>query len=140
VFGKWERIVATPVAGWAGEQVVDATADGWEPAIASDPSAPFVYLIATRYGAAKPCPGNCPTPYIALQISSDGRVTWRASEPLCPCKGSGQFDPIIEVVPNTGAVYALYMNGFNVLFTKSTNHRQTWSRPVPTWGKVSWND
>ena len=44
----------------------------------------------------------------------------RPAKPLCACKGSGQFDPIIEVVPGTGAVYALYMNGFNVLFTKST--------------------
>ena len=26
--------------------------------------------------------------------------------PLCACKGSAQFDPIIEVVPNTGHVYA----------------------------------
>ena len=60
--------------------------------------------------------------------------------PLCACKGSGQFDPIIEVVPNTGAVYAAYMNGFNVVFTKSTNHGATWSAPVKTYGNVSWND
>ena len=139
-FGKKVQIQAAPMPGWAGEQVMDATADDWEPAIAADPAAPFVYLITTRYGAAKPCPGNCPTPYIALQISSDGGATWGASRPLCACKGSGQFDPIIEVVPNTGAVYALYMNGFNVVFTKSTDHGQTWSTPVPTWGKVSWND
>src|SRR5688572_15202373 len=32
------------------------------------------------------------------------------------------------------------MNGFNVLFTKSTDHGQTWSAPVSTWGNVSWND
>lgn len=139
-FGKKVRVRAAPVAGWAGERVVDVTADDWEPAIAADPNAPFVYLITTRYGAAKPCPGNCPTPYIALQISADAGATWGASKPLCACKGSGQFDPIIEVVPNTGDVYALYMNGFNVVFTKSANHGQTWSAPVPTWGKVSWND
>jgi hypothetical protein len=139
-FGEKIQIQAAPVAGWAGEQVVDPTADDWEPAIAADPNAPFVYLITTRYGAAKPCPGNCPTPYIALEISSDDGATWGASRPLCACKGSGQFDPIIEVVPGTGWVYALYMNGFNVVFTKSTDHGQTWSTPVPTWGNVSWND
>src|ERR1700752_3600487 len=32
------------------------------------------------------------------------------------------------------------MNGFNVMFTKSTNHGQTWSTPVKTYGSVSWND
>lgn len=32
------------------------------------------------------------------------------------------------------------MNGFNVLFTRSTDRGQTWSAPVPTWGTISWND
>jgi hypothetical protein len=32
------------------------------------------------------------------------------------------------------------MNGFNVLFTKSTDHGATWTAPVATWGNVSWND
>ena len=43
-------------------------------------------------------------------------------------------------MPGNGAVYALYMNGFNVLFTKSTDHGATWSAPVKTYGSVSWND
>ena len=51
-------------------------------------------------------------------------------------QGSGQFDPIIEVVPNNGNVYALYMNGFNVMFTKSTDHGAHWSAPVKTYGNV----
>ena len=34
----------------------------------------------------------------------------------------------------------VYMNGFNIMFTKSTNHGQTWSAPVQTYGNVSWND
>jgi hypothetical protein len=40
---------AAPAAGWAGEQVISPTADDWEPAIAADPHAPYVYLLATRY-------------------------------------------------------------------------------------------
>jgi hypothetical protein len=32
------------------------------------------------------------------------------------------------------------MNGYNVVFTKSTNHGSTWSAPVKTYGNVSWND
>jgi type II secretory pathway pseudopilin PulG len=138
-FGRPEPIVAAAAPGWAGEQVMNATTDDWEPAIAADPNAPFVYMLATRY-APKPCPGNCPSPWMALEISSDGGATWSQGVPLCACKGSGQFDPIIEVVPNTGHVYAMYMNGFNVVFTKSTNHGQTWSTPVKTYGQVSWND
>ena len=131
---------AKPSAGWVGEVPYDTIWDDWEPAIATDPHAPYVYALATRYGAPKPCSGNCPSPWIALEVSGDNGVTWTESRPLCACKGSGQFDPIIEVVPSTGQVYALYMNGFNVVFTKSTNHGSTWSAPVATYGNVSWND
>jgi hypothetical protein len=138
--GKVVPVKHIQAAGWAGEQLVDASADDWEPAIAADPGAPWVYLLTTRYGSTKPCPGNCPSPYIALEISADNGATWTAGVPLCACKGSGQYDPIIEVVPNTGAVYALYMNGFNVMFLKSTTHGTTWTAPVKTYGNVSWTD
>ena len=132
---------AAPTAtGWAGEIPIDTMVDDWEPAIAADPHAPYVYVLTTRYGTDKPCPGNCPTPFIALAISSDNGVTWSPTKPLCACKGSGQFDPIIEVVPNTGDVYSLFMIGFNVWFTKSTDHGATWSPAVKTYGNVSWND
>ena len=43
--------------------------------------------------------------------------TFGTARPLCACKGSWQYDPIIEVVKNTGAVYASYLNGFNTVFT-----------------------
>src|SRR3954463_5378216 len=106
--GQQRPIGDAPTAGWAGEQPFEATApDDWEPAVAADPHAPWVYVVVTRYGVTKPCNGNCPTPYIAVRVSSDGGSTFGASKPLCACKGSGQFDPIIEVVPGTGAVYAL---------------------------------
>ena len=140
LFGKAQTVTGVPAAGWVGEHLMNPRTDDWEPAVAADPSAPYVYILATRYGQPKPCPGNCPTPYIALEISKDGGRTWSDGKPLCACKGSGQFDPIIEVVPNTGHVYAAYMNGYNVVFVKSTNHGRTWSDPVPTYGKVSWND
>jgi hypothetical protein len=139
-FGQTAPAAATPARGWVGETPYGTTADDWEPAIAADPSAPYVYALVTRYGTAKPCPGNCPSPYIALRISSDGGATWGADKPLCACKGGGQFDPIIEVVPSNGNVYSVFMIGFNVWFIKSTNHGATWSAPVKTWGNVSWND
>jgi hypothetical protein len=130
---------AAPAPGWAGERVADPVADDWEPAIAADPRAPFVYLMTTHF-ADKPCPGNCPVPHISVHVSSDGGRTWAPQRPLCACKGSWQYDPVVEVVPNTGAVYAAYLNGFNVLFTRSGNHGATWSAPVKTYGNVSWND
>ena len=138
--GKPLAVVAAPAPGWAGEQLVESAADDWEPALAADPRAPFVYLLTTRYGTTKPCPGNCPDPWIALEISADGGATWTDGVPLCACKGGGQFDPIIEVVPNTGWVYSVYMNGYNVVFVKSTDHGAHWTAPVKTYGNVSWND
>jgi hypothetical protein len=133
-------VASNPAAGWTGERVVDATTDDWEPAIAADPNGPYVYLLVTRIGEPKPCPGNCPTAFLALERSTDGGVTWTAATPLCACKGSWQYDPMIEVVPDTGDVYAAYLNGFNVVFLKSTDHGQTWSAPINTYGNVSWND
>jgi hypothetical protein len=130
---------AAPAPGWAGERVADPVADDWEPAIAADPRAPFVYLMTTHF-ADKPCPGNCPVPHISVHVSSDGGRTWAPQRPLCACKGSWQYDPVVEVVPNTGAVYAAYLNGFNVLFTRSVDNGATWSAPVKTYGNVSWND
>ena len=125
--------------GWVGEQVADPNGDDWEPAIAADPNAPYVYLLTTHF-AAKPCPGNCPVPHLSLHVSPDGGQTWAPQRPLCACKGSWQYDPQIEVVPDTGAVYAAYLNGFNVVFVKSIDHGTTWSAPVQTFGNVSWND
>jgi len=76
-----------------------------------------------------------------LKVSSDGGATWGAERYICVCKRvHGQFDPLVEVVPNTGAVYAVWMNDFNIVFSKSTNHGSTWSTPVPIYGNVSWGD
>jgi hypothetical protein len=139
-FGRVQAIQGAAAPGWTGEQLMNARTDDWEPAIAADPDAPFVYLLTTRYGEPKPCPGNCPIPHIVLEVSSNNGLSWTDGVPLCACKGEGQYDPIIEVVPDTGHVYALWMNGFNVVFQKSTDHGVSWSAPVPTWGQVSWND
>src|SRR4030095_4550227 len=51
----------------------------------------------------------------------------------------------IEVVPSTGAVYSVFMNGdrhngFSTVFTKSTDHGATWWAPVHVYGSVSWTD
>jgi len=138
---KWRvsNVTSSPAPGWTGEHVADANADDWEPAIAADPNAPYVYLLTTHF-TQKPCKGDCPYPYLSLHVSSDGGKTWAPQHPLCACKGNWQYDPQIEVVPDTGDVYAAYLNGFNVVFVKSTDHGQTWSAPIATYGTVSWND
>ncbi len=139
--GQTAPIVAAAAPGWMGEQLASPTADDWEPAIAAAPATPWVYMMTTRYTGPNACGSRCPTPHIVLRRSSDGGVTWMADQFLCVCQGQkGQFDPIVEVVPSTGHVYAVWMNDFDVFFSKSTNNGATWTAPVKTYGKVSWND
>ena len=135
-----EAIVSDPAPGWLGAVPMDLGPDDWEPAIAADPNSPYVYWLATRYGRPKPCPGNCPVPFTALKISDDGGKTWGKTRPLCACKSSHQYDPIIEVVPETGDVYALHMHGFNTVFMRSRDRGRTWTAPVEVFGNVSWTD
>jgi len=146
LFGAKAASTTRPAPGWVGSRLLNATADDWEPAVATDPAA-FVYLLTTRYGVQPPgCSNHCPSPFIALTSSSNDGTTFGAQRPLCLCLGSkAQYDPTIEVVPNTGAVYSVFLNGdrhngFSTVFTKSTDHGATWSAPVHVYGNVSWTD
>ncbi len=145
-FGRATTVTSSPAPGWRGERLLNVGTDDWEPAVAADPRDPYVYLITTRYGTEKTCSSHCPTPFIPLTISSDGGATWGPQVPLCVCRGSGaQYDPTIEVVPNTGAVYSVFLNadragGFSTVFQRSTDHGQTWTDPVHVYGNVSWTD
>src|SRR5512134_948611 len=100
---------------WAGETLAHPTADDWEPAIATDPDDPWVYVAITRFGYP-PCPrGNCPDPSIVVRASSDGGRTWGDDVYVCECaRVHSQFDPILEVVPETGELYAVWMNDWNI--------------------------
>jgi hypothetical protein len=141
------RIVATtsPAPGWVGSDVMNPATDDWEPAVAADPSAPNVYILTTRYGA-RDCVPHCPSPFIAMMISRDNGATWSDQRPLCAClRSKAQYDPIIEVVRNTGDVYSVFLNwdranGFSTVFSKSTDQGETWSEPVHIYGNVSWTD
>jgi hypothetical protein len=144
-FGQKVAPTTSPAPGWVGSRVMSDTWDDWEPAVATDPHAPYVYLLTTRYGP-RDCGTHCPSPFHALTISSDGGATWSDQVPLCEClRSKAQYDPTIEVVPNTGAVYAAFLNadrhnGFSTVFMKSTDHGKTWSDPVHVYGNVSWTD
>jgi len=135
-----------PATGWTGSKLMNPNTDDWEPAVATDPHAPYVYLITTRYGEPKTCSSHCPTPWIALMTSTDGGKTFGPQAPLCVCLGAkAQYDPTIEVVPNTGDVYAVFLNAdkadaFSTSFIRSTDHGKTWSDPVHVYGKVGWTD
>jgi hypothetical protein len=136
-----ERIDRAPAPGWAGERIVNRTGDDWEPAIAADPNRPYVYILHNRFGGEPACPSNCPDPAMILHVSKDGGTTWAAERYLCECRRvHGQHDPLIEVVPETSHVYAVWMNDFNIHFAKSTDHGKTWSTPVPVYGNVAWGD
>lgn len=146
-FGGKAVATTSPTAGWVGSRIMNAPTDDWEPAVATDPSAPYAYLLTTRYGVDPPgCDQHCPSPFIAMTISSDNGATWGAQKPICLCLGAkAQYDPTIEVVPNTGAVYSAFLlgdrhKGFSTVFTKSTNHGKTWTTPVHVYGNVSWTD
>ncbi len=139
--GRQGPFARTAAPGWAGETVMSATGDDWEPAIAADPTAPYVYVLHNRYGGTPACAKNCPDPAMILSVSADGGKTFAADRYLCACRRvHGQYDPEIEVVPGTGAVYAAWMNDFDIQFAKSLDHGKTWGAPVPVYGTVAWGD
>jgi len=144
--GRELDVVNHPAPGWNGEQLLAKGTDDWEPAVAADPNDPYVYMLTTRYGEPKTCSSHCPSPFLPLTVSSDGGKTWSDQKPLCVCRGAGaQYDPTIEVVPNTGAVYSAFLNadragGFSTAFIRSEDHGKTWTDPVHVYGKVSWTD
>ena len=71
-FGAKAVATDTPAPGWVGSRLLNAATDDWEPAVAADPKAPYVYMLTTRYGQPKTCSSHCPTPYLALTTSKDG--------------------------------------------------------------------
>ena len=75
--GIVEAVRRALAPGWAGERVVHRTGNDWEPAVATDPHAPFVYILHNRYGGEDACANHCPDPAMILHVSKDGGKTWR---------------------------------------------------------------
>jgi hypothetical protein len=122
-------------AGWNGESIVSspATGDGWEPAIAADPSAPYVYVAWMQYKGAKVS--------IYIRTSADGGTSFGAAKPICASCAAGEYD-ITLATTSTGTLYGTYMQGNNISFTKSTDHGATFSAPLTisggTWADKPW--
>ena len=78
-----------------------------------------------------------------LRVSSDNGVTWGPETYPCPCPGVKQFqyDPVMRVA-NNGVVYATWMNKYDIVFSKSSNHGATWTAPIEVsgtqWGDKPW--
>jgi hypothetical protein len=140
LLGITDPVRVAPAPGWAGERVMNRTGDDWEPAIAADPNEPYVYVMHNRYGGVPAC-RDCPDPAMIVHVSDDGGRTWRNERYLCRCAGvRGQYDPLLEVVPTTGDVYAVWMNDFQIHLARSDDHGRTWSTPVPIHADVRWGD
>ena len=82
-----------------------------------------------------------PSITISQRTSTDGGSTWGAVKPLCASCGKGQYD-ITLATSSTDAVYATFMQGNHISFTRSTDHAATWSVPIKisagTWGDKPW--
>ena len=52
-----------------------------------------------------------------------------------------QYDPVVKVA-NNGVVYATWMNKYDIVFSKSTDHGATWTAPIEVsgsqWGDKPW--
>jgi hypothetical protein len=105
--------------------------DDWEPAVAADPGAPYVYQLTTRYGGAQPA--------IIFRRSLDAGATWGADQVLA----SNAADPMIEVADD-GTVYALGIVGspWDLLLTRSFDYGVTWTPFVDILGSGpnTWGD
>lgn len=120
--------------GWTVERPWGPTND-WEPNTAADPSSSWLYQMTTRYGGravCKPLLAHC----IVFRASPNEGRTWsrdtvmprRQCPPKYPCHPARfQNDPGIAV-SRSGAIYATWMNGWDVIFMRSTDHGKTWGR------------
>jgi hypothetical protein len=125
-------LAATP--GWDGEHIISvvSSGNGWEPAIAADPSAPYVYAGWMQYEGNKIL--------IKIATSSDGGSTFGAAQSVCPAcgTGTGQYDIVLATSTN-GTLFATYMQSNKISFAKSSDHATTWT-PAITVSGASWSD
>ena len=125
---------AASPSGWEGEHIISvvSSGNGWEPAIAADPSAPYVYVGWMQYVGNKTL--------IRIATSSDGGSTFGQAQSVCPAcsTGTGQYDIVLATSSN-GVLFATYMQSYKISFTKSSDHAATWTPAITVSGN-SWSD
>jgi hypothetical protein len=120
-----EAAHARPALAAFTNEALWSASDDWEPNVTVDPSSSYVYELTTRYSKfCSPGQGHC----MAFRASGDGGSTWGADQQICPCKAA-QNDPVMKVATD-GTIYQVHMNGYAVVFQKSSNHGATWSAPI----------
>jgi hypothetical protein len=121
-------VKALPAAAGFSTETLWSSANDWEPNVAAAPGTSWVYEETTRYGS-KNCAGmkHC----IVFRSSSNGGASWSADTVMCAtCAGvQAQNDPVMKV-GSDGTVYAVWMNDWDVVFSKSSDHGVTWSTPI----------
>lgn len=129
-----------PTAGWRGAELF-GRANDWEPATAADPSAPYVYVLTTRYSGKGPLPcASCDLPAMAFRISSDGGRTFGPVRYLQPNIPGGQFDPQLAT-DAVGDVLASWMDGKSrIMFSRSVDHGRTWTPARIVSHGAGWGD
>jgi hypothetical protein len=127
-------------AGWQGAELFGRGND-WEPATAADPSAPYVYVLTTRYSGKGPLACHtCDLPDMAFRASSDGGRTFGPVRYLEPNIPGGQFDPQLAT-DAAGDVLASWMDGKSrIMFSKSVDHGRTWTPARVVSHGAGWGD
>ncbi|MDP9330393.1 MAG: glycoside hydrolase [Actinomycetota bacterium] len=121
---------AAGAAGWSGEKLLSGIYDSWEPEVAADPSSSYVYVMYNRFDSPQLCP-RCPYVPMVVQASPDGGATWGDPVYVCECRHTQtQYDPSI-LVTSSGDLYATWLSDGNTDFSKSQDHGQSWSKPIP---------
>jgi hypothetical protein len=137
-----QPFASSAASGWDSERLWSRHVD-WEPAIAADPSAPYIYQLTTRYHV--PACNGCGSPAIVFRRSSNGGQTWENDTYPAPAS-RWQADPQIEVASD-GTIYAAYLQGFRpgVVLQKSSDLGVTWTEQEavqgaegPRWSDKPW--
>ena len=139
IAGSPSKPAGSAPAGWT-DSILFADANAWEPVIATDPSAPWVYAVSTvKY--LDHCK-DCPTWAMSFRASSDGGKTWGDMTQVCKCKGYNWIgDPGLRT-DAAGNLYASFLAtpGYRIMFSKSTDHGATWTGPKDLTGDLPWGD
>lgn len=123
-------LVSLATTGFDSERVWGG-GDDWEPAVAADPGASYVYQMTTRYGGTQV--------EVIFRRSLDGGATWEADQVFASNAG----DPMIEVADD-GTVYAMAIvgGGYKLKMARSFDHGVTWTalEDILGPGQPNWGD